>query len=93
MEGYYILLLIIQLLFYGLVDHIKIKYGRLIVLCLFLSLFLLFLPLCYPVPENCCECGGLFDYFTPYWNIGISTVVAAHFIYCFILNKKLKKII
>ena len=95
MEKLFLILLIIQMLCYGLVDHFKIKYGRFIILSIFLSLFLIVLPIYFRLPEtkfqSCCECYNPFAYFKEYWNIGISIVLLTHFTYCYLLNKKSKK--
>lgn len=97
MEKSFLILLIIQMLCYGLVDHFKIKYGRFIILSIFLFLFLILLPIYFRVPEEtefqtCYECFNPFTYFKEYWNIGISIVLVAHFTYCYLLNKKSKKL-
>lgn len=91
MEGFYIIILIIQMICYGIVDYFKLRNGCLIILSIFLSLFLIILPIYFRVPEetNCC-CYNAFKYFEIYWNIGVSIVLAAHLLYCFVLNRKSK---
>lgn len=82
------------MLCYGIADHFKIKYGRFIILSIFLSLFLIVFPLYFRLPEetiqNYCDFYNYFDYFHIYWNIGMTLVLAAHFTYCYLLNKKSK---
>lgn len=85
------------MLCYGLVDYLKIKYGRFIVLSVFLFLFLIVFPIYYHLPEethfqNYCGFYSDFDYFHIYWNIGIATVLTTHVIYCYLLNRKSKKL-
>ncbi|EJL59094.1 hypothetical protein PMI10_04364 [Flavobacterium sp. CF136] len=83
------------MLCYGLVDYLKIKYGRFIILSIFLSLFLIIFPFYFHLPEeaiqNYCGFYYYFDYFHTYWNIGITTVLTTHVIYCYLLNRKSKK--
>lgn len=83
------------MLCYGVVDYLKIKYGRFIVLAIFLSLFLIVFPLYFRLPEktefnSCCECYNPFAYLNIYWNIGMAVVLATHFTYCYLLNLKSK---
>ena len=93
MENFFIVILISQMLSYGIIDHFKIKYGRLIILSIFLSLFLIVFPIYYQAPKNCfCGCYSLFDYFQDYWTIGIITVLSAHLIYCYLINRKQKTV-
>lgn len=97
MENLFLIILIIQMLCYGLVDYLKIKYGRFIILSIFLLLVLILFPIFFHLPEetkfqNCCECYNPFAYFKEYWNIGITTVLTTHVIYCYLLNRKSKKI-
>lgn len=96
MEKLFLISLIIQMLCYGLVDHFKIKYGRLIVLSIFLSLFLIIFPIYFRIDEetekNSIFCfDNAFAYFQVYWNIGLIMVVTSHFTYCYLLNRKAKK--
>lgn len=91
----FVLLLITQMLSYGIMDHFKIKYGRFIILSIFLSIFLIVLPIYFHLPaettfQNCCECYNPFGYFKEYWNIGIIQVLSAHFTYCYLLSRKQK---
>ena len=93
MEKFFLIILIIQMLCYGLVDHFKIKYGRFIILSIFLSLFLIVFPVYFRVDENINSLFcfyNAFAYFEIYWNIGMTLVLAAHFTYCYLLNKKSK---
>lgn len=95
MEKLFLVILIIQMLSYGLVDHFKIKYGRFIILSIFLSLFLIFFPFYFRIDENIDSTFcfyNAFAYFEIYWNIGISIVLLTHFIYCYLLNKKSKNL-
>jgi hypothetical protein len=96
MEKLFLLLLITQMLAYGIVDHFKIKYGRLIVLSLFLSLFLILFPIYFKIDDetekNSIFCFyNTFAYFQVYWNIGVIIVLASHFTYCYLLNRKPRK--
>lgn len=95
MEKLFLVILIIQMLSYGLVDHFKIKYGRFIILSIFLSLFLIFFPIYFRIDKNIDSIFcfyNAFDYFEIYWNIGITIVLLTHFIYCYLLNKKSKNL-
>ena len=90
------MLLMVQMLGYGLVDHFKIKYGRLIVLSILLPLFLIIFPIYFRIDEETEKKSvfcfyNAFAYFQVYWNIGISLVLVTHFTYCFLLNRKAKK--
>ncbi|CAD5350285.1 hypothetical protein FLA105534_04275 [Flavobacterium bizetiae] len=82
------------MLSYGITDYFKIKYGHFIVLSIFLSLFLIVFPLYFRLPEktiqNYCDFYYYFDYFHIYWNIGMALVLAAHFTYCYLINRKSK---
>lgn len=95
MEKFFLVILIIQMLCYGLVDHFKIKYGRLIILSIFLSLFLIVFPIYFQVddePKDSLYCFyNAFAYFKIYWNIGITVVLLTHFTYCYLLNRKARK--
>lgn len=95
MERFFLIILIIQMLSYGIVDYYKIKYGRFIILSIFLLLFLIVFPVYFQVNENkdsvlCLY--NAFDYFEVYWNIGIGLVLSTHFIYCYLINKKSKTV-
>ena len=94
MEKFFLIILIIQMLCYGIADHFKTKYGRFIILSIFLSLFLIVFPLYFRLPEeaiqNYCGFYYYFDYFHIYWNIGMTLVLAAHFTYCYLINRKTK---
>jgi hypothetical protein len=94
MERFFLIILIIQMLSYGIMDYFKIKYGRFIVLSVFLSLFLIVFPIYFRIdnePKNSMYCFyNAFAYFEMYWNIGIVLVLAAHFTYCYLLNRKTK---
>ena len=84
-----------QILSYGIVDYYKIKYGRFTVLSLFLMLFLIVFPLHFRIGEedekNSIFCFyNAFAYFQVCWNIGMSLVISAHFIYCYLINRKSK---
>lgn len=95
MEKLFLILLVIQMLCYGLIDHFKIKYGRFIILSIFLSLFLIVFPIYFRGDENIDSTFcfyNAFAYFEIYWNIGISIVLLTHFTYCYLLNKKSKKL-
>lgn len=90
------MLLMVQMLGYGLVDHFKIKFGRFIILSIFLLLFLIVFPIYFRIDDetekNSIFCFyNAFAYFEIYWNIGISLVLVTHFTYCFLLNRKAKK--
>ncbi len=83
------------MLCYGLVDHFKIKYGRLIVLSIFLPLFLIIFPIYFRIDEETEKKSifcfyNTFAYFEVYWNIGVLLVVLSHFTYCRIINRKSK---
>jgi hypothetical protein len=94
MENLFLVILIIQMLCYGLVDHFKIKYGRFIILSIFVSLFLIVFPIYFRIDQNIDSIFCLynaFDYFEIYWNIGITVVLLTHFTYCYLLNRKAKK--
>lgn len=95
MEKLFLIILIIQMLFYGLVDYFKIKYGRLIILSIFLSLFLIFFPIYFEIDyekeKTSLVCVyNAFAYFEIYWNIGLAVVLSSHFIYCYLINRKPK---
>lgn len=83
------------MLCYGIADYFKIKYGRLIVLFIFLSLILIIFPIYFRIDEetekNSVFCFyNAFAYFQVYWNIGVLLVVLSHFTYCRIINRKSK---
>ena len=85
------------MLFYGLVDYIKMKYGRQIILLIFLSIYFIILPnfYSYTEPKDMVRsgmfCGNyIFEYFEPYWFVGVALILFAHLVYCFLLNRKLK---
>lgn len=93
MEKLFLIILIIQMLCYGIADHFKIKYGRFIILSIFLSLPLIVFPLYFGVDENINSLFcfyNAFAYFEIYWSIGISIVLLTHLTYCYLLNQKKK---
>lgn len=80
---------------YGIVDYFKIKYGRLIVLSIFLSLFLIIFPIYFRIDDETNRDSmfcfyNSFAYFEMYWNTGVLLVVASHFTYCRLINRKSK---
>jgi hypothetical protein len=89
MEKMFLVILILQMSLYGLVDYKKVKHGRLLILGIFLLIYIAILPNFYPVPENSLICyTNPFEYFSIFWAIGLSLIVAAHFVYIFLINKK-----
>jgi hypothetical protein len=95
MERFFLTILIMQMLSYGIVDYYKIKYGRFSVLSIFLILFLVVFPIHFKIGEeeetNSIFClYNTFAYFEVYWNIGIVLVLSSHFIYCYLINRKSK---
>jgi formate hydrogenlyase subunit 3/multisubunit Na+/H+ antiporter MnhD subunit len=94
--NHFLLILILQMLCYSFVDYTKIKFGRLITLTIFLSIYLILLPNFFSYTEPKDNVGGgmicsvyAFEYFEIYWFIGIALILIAHLIYCVLLNKKL----
>lgn len=92
-------ILILQMLCYALVDYSKIKFGRIIVLVIFLSIYFLILPNLHFLKESkaemdngieCCDCVYIFDYFQELWFAGVGLVLSAHLVYCFLINRKVK---
>jgi hypothetical protein len=49
MERFFLTILIMQMLCYGIVDYYKIKYGRFSVLSIFLILFLVVFPIHFQI--------------------------------------------
>lgn len=96
MEGFFVIILIMQILSYGVVDYYKIKYGRLTVLSIFLMLFLFVFPLHFQIVDevkNSIFClYNAFAYFEIYWNIGLALVLSSHLTYCYLINRKPKNI-
>lgn len=95
MEGFFLILLMMQMLSYGIVDYYKIKYGRVTILSIFLMLFLIVFPLRFQIGEevekNSILClYNAFAYFEVYWNIGMTLVLSSHFVYCYFINRKPK---
>jgi hypothetical protein len=95
MDGFFIILLMMQMLSYGIVDYYKIKYGRLTVLYIFLMLFLIVFPLHFRIgtedAKNAIICFyNSFAYFKINWNIGMAIVLSSHFIYSYLINRKSK---
>lgn len=81
----------LQMLFYGFVDYIKIENGRLKIVAIFLSLYFFILPNFNSTPK---EDGfsvfcyyNPFGYFETYWIIGITLILITHLIYYLLLNK------
>jgi hypothetical protein len=96
---YFLPILILQMLCYALIDYWKIKFGRIIVLVIFLSIYFLILPNLYLQEESkveidngigCCNCVYIFDYFQELWFAGVGFVLSAHLIYCFLISRKVK---
>ena len=95
MEGFFLILLMMQMLSYGIVDYYKIKYGRFTVLSLFLILLLIVFPLHFRIGSEeeknaLISFYNSFAYFKVNWNIGMVLVLSSHFIYCYLINRKLK---
>ena len=85
------------MLCYGLADYIRMKYGRQIVLIIFLSIYLIVLPNFYSfkvsknIVGNEMFCGNyVFEYFEPNWFVGLTLILIAHIIYVFLLSRKIK---